>query len=154
MEVKQSTVYKVNNVKEYNGRNGLIYYHNLTLDNGDKINIGKKSKLAQTFNVSYVLKEEPGQHEFTPARSASREEVENAGLKPIYPRSSSNNEQNNSSGNKDNLKVIKIGHAIAQAVILECSEIDLTGLGLERGKTRIKGNAEIILQIGKELNEQ
>ena len=40
--IKTAKISKVNNKKEWQGPKGTIIYHDLIMDNGDKINIGKK----------------------------------------------------------------------------------------------------------------
>lgn len=53
--MKTSKVKEIKKVSEYNGQNGLTYYHNLIMENGDKLNIGKKSKLNTGDELTYEL---------------------------------------------------------------------------------------------------
>jgi hypothetical protein len=53
--MKTSKVKEIKKVSEYNGQNGLTYYHNLIMDNGDKLNIGKKAKLNTGDELTYEL---------------------------------------------------------------------------------------------------
>jgi hypothetical protein len=53
--MKTSKVKSITKVSEYNGQNGLTYYHHLIMDNGDKINIGKKAKLNGGEELTYEL---------------------------------------------------------------------------------------------------
>ena len=55
MTDKTSKVKKVVNVKLYNGANGTIYYHDLIMENGDKLNIGKKKQLQTGWEISYNI---------------------------------------------------------------------------------------------------
>ena len=74
--MKTSKVKTITNVKPYNGQNGTVYYHNLILENGDKINIGKKKELQAGFDLTYEIigdKREDGsyQQEYPKAKSVS-----------------------------------------------------------------------------------
>lgn len=60
----------------------MVYYHNLEMDNGDKINIGKKKVLDVGAELTYELIGDPGQHEFTKAKSVQQD--------PTYQTGSSN----------------------------------------------------------------
>ena len=42
--MKKSKIKKVVSIKEWKSQNGVIHYHNLEMENGDKINIGKKKE--------------------------------------------------------------------------------------------------------------
>jgi len=68
--MKTSNVKQVANIKEWNGKNGLLYYHNLEMENGDKINLAKKSKLSVGAEVHYEILEE-GQQEYNKAKSVN-----------------------------------------------------------------------------------
>ena len=67
-----SKVTKVVNSKPYNGQNGTVYYHLLQMDNGDKINIGKKKELSVGDEITYEITE-TGQQEYNKAKSAQKE---------------------------------------------------------------------------------
>ena len=51
--MKTSKVKAIQSVKPYNGQHGVTYYHNIELENGDKINIGKKKELQITLITRY-----------------------------------------------------------------------------------------------------
>ena len=59
-----STVKRIESVKDWNGGNGVIYFHNLEMDNGHKINSGKKKKLSEGDTLSYEVVE-VGQEEYS-----------------------------------------------------------------------------------------
>ncbi len=73
MEIKTSKILEVRNVSTWNGPNGTVYYHHLVMDNGDKIDIGKKSELKTGWEVTYSITGDPGQQEFTKAKSEKKE---------------------------------------------------------------------------------
>ena len=73
MEVKTAKILEVRNVSPWNGPNGTLYYHHLVLDNGDKIDIGKKTEMKTGWEVTYSITGDPGQHEFTKAKSEKKE---------------------------------------------------------------------------------
>lgn len=64
-----SKIKEVLNVNEWTGQNGTVIYHDLVMENGDKINIGKKSLQKIGWSLDYELTDEVGQHEFTKAKS-------------------------------------------------------------------------------------
>lgn len=70
---KTSKIKEVNEVKEWGSGEKLTYYHNITLENGDKINIGFKDKKAVGTELNYEIVEEVGQHEFTKAKTPQKE---------------------------------------------------------------------------------
>ena len=41
--------------KPWEGKNGTVYYHNLVMDNGDKINIGKLKPLSVGEDLEYEI---------------------------------------------------------------------------------------------------
>lgn len=120
--------------KPFTNNYGTTYYHNLEMENGDKINIGKKSQCQVGWELTYELTgEDDGQQEFKKAKSAKKEEGSYKG--------------------SGDLKGIKIGHAITNAVVLYCakghSDIDGNGVANE-----IKHYAKMILEISDELNRE
>ena len=65
----ESKVLEIHEVKEYTNNYGTTYYHNLTMVNGDKINIGKKEPVKEGDVLSYEITGDLGQHEFTKAKT-------------------------------------------------------------------------------------
>ena len=61
--MKTATITEVNSIKEYQGKNGLTLYHNLTMNNGDKINIGKKVKQLVGGSLHYEITDSLDTHE-------------------------------------------------------------------------------------------
>lgn len=111
-----------------------IYYHNLEMENGDKINIGKAKKQLIGWELNY---EEigDGQHEYNKAKAVTPEVNFNGQSKPV------------------DLKGIKIGHAINCAVAL-IGPVDYEQYNKEDIEDWIKENARMILKIGEELNAE
>jgi hypothetical protein len=70
--IQTSKVKKVASVKEYNGQHGTIHYHLLVMDNGDKINLGKKKVLQVGEEITYEIVER-GQQEYNKAKSVKKE---------------------------------------------------------------------------------
>jgi hypothetical protein len=68
--MKTSKIKNVGNVKEWNSGKGTIYYHNLEMENGDKINIGKMKQQQVGWELTYEIIEE-GQHEFNKAKAVA-----------------------------------------------------------------------------------
>lgn len=55
MEEKTSKVKEIVRVNPYTGSHGTVYYHDLVMDNGDKINIGKKKEVQSGWELSYMI---------------------------------------------------------------------------------------------------
>jgi len=51
---------------------GITFYHNLEMENGDKINIGKKKEQKVGWELTYEI-EEQGQHEYNKAKAVAPE---------------------------------------------------------------------------------
>ena len=51
---------------------GTTFYHNLEMENGDKINIGKKKEQKVGWELTYEITEQ-GQHEYNKARAVAPE---------------------------------------------------------------------------------
>ena len=51
---------------------GTTFYHNLEMENGDKINIGKKKEQQEGWGLTYEITEQ-GQHEYNKARAVAPE---------------------------------------------------------------------------------
>lgn len=72
MEIKTSKIKKVVSAKPYTGTHGTTIYHNLEMENGDKINIGKKNEQQLGWELTYEIIDE-GQ-EYNKAKSVKKEE--------------------------------------------------------------------------------
>lgn len=75
MEIKTSKIKTVVSSKPYTGANGTTIYHNLEMENGDKINIGKKKQQSIGWELTYEIIDE-GQ-EYNKAKSAQKVETAN-----------------------------------------------------------------------------
>tara|TARA_R100000781_G_scaffold3464_1_gene4847 strand:+ start:3711 stop:4145 length:435 start_codon:yes stop_codon:yes gene_type:complete len=69
---KTSNIKKVVNIKEYEGKYGKTLYHDLEMENGDKINIGKKKEQQEGWELTYDIVE-VGQQEYNKARAVAPE---------------------------------------------------------------------------------
>ena len=73
MEIKTSKIKTVVQCKFHQSSGN--YYHNLEMENGDKINIGKKKQQSVGWELTYEIVDE-GQ-EYNKAKSAKKEEMVN-----------------------------------------------------------------------------
>lgn len=73
MEITTSKIQEIKSVKPHNGAHGTIFYHHLVMDNGDKIDIGKKSECKIGWELTYEIIGDPSQQEFTKAKAAQKE---------------------------------------------------------------------------------
>lgn len=131
--MKTSKVKAIQSVKPYNGQHGVTYYHNIELENGDKINIGKKKELQVGYEVTYEIIGDPGQHEYTKAKA----------VKP---------EQNNFKPKFDT-KGIEVGHAINNAVNLVCAGVVLN-IEYDSEEEKIYKYAQTIYKISQRLKNE
>ena len=76
MDIKTSKIKTVVSSKPYTGTHGTTIYHNLEMENGDKINIGKKNEQKVGWELTYQIIDE-GQ-EYNKAKSAKKEESSNS----------------------------------------------------------------------------
>lgn len=67
--MKTSKVKAIARINEWDGGNGTVFYHDAEMENGDKISIGKKSKLNEGDSIDYEIIGDLGQHEYTKAKS-------------------------------------------------------------------------------------
>tara|TARA_Y100000356_G_scaffold67629_1_gene55493 strand:+ start:104 stop:586 length:483 start_codon:yes stop_codon:yes gene_type:complete len=87
--IKTAKISKVNNKKEWQGPKGTIIYHDLIMDNGDKINIGKKKDQIEGWDITYEITGDVGQQEYVKAKAAQPE----GGFSRSFSGSSKNNKQ-------------------------------------------------------------
>ena len=105
--MKTSKVKAVQEVKEWGDGDRKTYYHNLEMDNGDKINIGKKKQQVIGDELTYEIIGDEGQHEYTKAKTV------NPDFKPKGQKSD------------DYIKGIEVGHAVNNAVNMICAGVEL-----------------------------
>ena len=130
--MKTSNVKKVVSVKDWNSPNGLIKYHLLELDNGDKINIGKKKELTVGEEITYEIIGDIGQHEYTKAKSVKKE------FKPSFDQ-----------------KGVEVGHSLNNAVNLICAGVELNCFDSDKStEENIYNYAKTILAIAKRLKDE
>lgn len=72
MEIKTSKIKTVVSSKPFTNNFGTTIYHNLLMENGDKISIGKKTEQKVGWELTYEIVDE-GQ-EYNKAKSAKKEE--------------------------------------------------------------------------------
>ena len=79
--MKTSKVEKIEKVVPWSGANGTVLYHALLMENGDKINIGKKKELAIGQELEYEITETPEQAkgEYLKAKTPKKDFVPNSG---------------------------------------------------------------------------
>ena len=135
--MQKSKVEKVESVKEWGGSNGTVYYHNLVMENGDKINIGKKKQLAIGEELTYEIVEQDGNSEYHKAKTPKPENTQQGG------------------GSKDDyVKGIEVGHAVNNAVNLICAGMELDTVAEKNCKTieeKIYESAKVIMLISERL---
>lgn len=71
-EIKTSKIKEVVEVKPFTNAHGTTLYHSLIMDNGDKINLGKKKEQQVGWELTYEITE-TGQQEFNKAKSAQQD---------------------------------------------------------------------------------
>ena len=124
--MKTSKVKTIQEVKEWGEGDRKTYYHNLEMDNGDKINIGKKARLEVGAELHYeIIGDE--QHEYRKAKTVN----------PEFNKQST-----------DNLKGIKIGHA------LNCASVLFSGAGDSITDDQIEALATRIYRISEKMNNE
>lgn len=154
--IKTSKIQQVVNSKEFTNSFGTTIYHNLVMENGDKINIGKK-KLQQTgWELTYEIigdKKPDGsyQQEYPKAKAAQKEEF-NVGSNTY----SNSNTQYSSGYQKvdDYKKGIEIGHAVNNAVNLICAGVELDVPDYPTTDERIEAYARRVLEITNKLKSE
>lgn len=146
--VKTSKIKAVHNVNEYTNNHGTTLYHHLEMENGDKIDIGKKKRQQIGWELTYEIIGDLGQHEFTKAKAAKLENQANN-----YSGASNTSRQSND----DYKKGIEVGHAVNNAVnmIVAGCEFDIVkeagNISLER---KIYLQAKQILAVTNQLKSE
>jgi hypothetical protein len=70
--MKTSKIKTVVSIKPHKNSYGETFYHNLEMENGDKINIGKKKEQQVGWELTYEITEQ-GQQEYNKARAVAPE---------------------------------------------------------------------------------
>ncbi len=146
-EIKTSKILSVDSVKEYSTNNRVIYYHNLQMENGDKINIGKNKTQQVGWELTYEIvgdKKDDGTYQeiYPKAKYAQKEQFN----KP-------NNYSQKSSGY--DTKGVEVGHAINNAVNMICAGVTFDNVDSDMPSgEKIKAYARNILLISKQLKEE
>tara|TARA_R110001632_G_scaffold62665_2_gene150366 strand:- start:955 stop:1419 length:465 start_codon:yes stop_codon:yes gene_type:complete len=114
--MKTSKIKTVVSIKPHQTQKyGTTFYHNLEMENGDKINIGKKKEQKIGWELTYEITEQ-GQHEYNKARAVAPESF-----------NKSNNYTPSNSSNDDRQLLIVKQSSIKAAVEFDnqCSIEDL-----------------------------
>ena len=82
--MKTSKIKTVVNSKEWSNNGKTIIYHNLEMENGDKINIGKVKLQQVGWELTYEIVEE-GQQEFNKAKAVQKEYPSNFNTQSTKP---------------------------------------------------------------------
>lgn len=134
-EIKTSKVKLIDGEPKEWGSGGMhTYYHNLEMENGDCINIGKKQPLKIGDEVTYEIIGDLGQHKYTKAKSSSKAWVKKE---------------------TDYTKGIEVGHAINNAVNMLCAGVvfDNVDTTLPTGQ-KIEAYARNIMIIADKLKSE
>ena len=146
-EIKTSKIRLIDLVKEHSNSHGKIYYHNLQMENGDKINIGKKNLQEKGWELTYEI---------------IGEKKDDGTYQEIYPRAKYAQKEQFNKPNKYSQKSsgydtkgVEVGHAINNAVNMICAGVSFDNVDPEMpsGK-KIKAYARNILLISKQLKEE
>lgn len=121
MKKATSKIKEVVRTKDYTGAHGTIIYHDLVMENGDKIQIGKKKLQQVGWELSYQIVDEG--HEFNKANAIKPEEVN--GGQP----------QSNQQG--------KPGLDVQRAIIAQNA---LTNAVNHHGSTMVGGDTDVVIR--------
>lgn len=64
-----SKIKSIDRVTILEGQHGTTFYHNLQMENGDKINIGKKKEQSIGWELTYEFTQDKGEREYTKAKA-------------------------------------------------------------------------------------
>ena len=134
----KSKVKAIQSVKEWAGNNGTVYYHNLEMENGDKINIGKKKQLAVGDELSYEITDQDGASEYHKAKTPKDDSYSPGGGRK----------------NDDYVKGIEVGHAINNAVNMMCAGVELNIKECASNEEKIYESAKVIMAISNRLKSE
>lgn len=86
MKKATSKIKEVVRTKDYTNTHGTIIYHDLIMENGDKIQIGKKALQKVGYELSYEITDEG--HEYNKAKAIKPEEVSGGQVQNYQPSKS------------------------------------------------------------------
>lgn len=135
MEIKTSKIKQVVSSKPFTNNYGTTIYHNLLMENGDKISIGKKTEQKVGRELTYEITDE-GQ-EYNKAKSAQKVEAST----PVNNGSSSFAPKN---------------EGVQRLIVAQNSMTNATnyginaGMSLEEIKTTAKDLFNFVIQLGGE----
>lgn len=147
--MKTSKIKLVNEVNQYTNDYGVTYYHLIVMENGDKINIGKKKKQLEGWELTYELIGDAGQHEYTKAKSVQKEN-----LPPEQQQKIETKMVESKVKKEEYLKGIEVGHAVNNAVNLLCAGLEFQGIEADNNEDKIKAYARKILGISNDLKQE
>lgn len=133
--ITTSKIKTVVSSKPHTGANGTTIYHNLEMENGDKINIGKKKLQSVGWELTYEIVDE-GQ-EYNKAKSAQKVETAN----PV----------NNGSGS-----FAPKNEGVQRLIVAQNSMTNATNYGIEMGMSleEVESTAKrffnFVIQLGGE----
>lgn len=134
-KMKTSKIKEVKEVKPWGEGDRKTYYHNLVMENEDKINIGKKKEQQVGWELTYEIIEE-GQQEYNKAKA-------------VMPEGKNFPTESKYTPTPDNLKGIKIGHAITNGVNLAMANRDpVQGVTMDE----VEMYANKILELAEKMN--
>jgi len=142
-QMKTSKVTQVVSVKPWTSTNGTIQYCRCVMENGDKIEIGKKKPVEVGWELTYEITGDAGQ-EYTKAKAVQPEQAPSSNQGTQAPRTAF----------VDNTKGMKIGHAITNAVNLHVALGSFPNNSKDDMMSSIKEYAKMIYQISEELNQE
>ena len=134
-KVKVSTVDGA--IKPYTAHGKTIYYHNLTMMNGDKINIGKTKELSVGDILSYEI---------------VGDKDANGNYQQQYPKAKAWNPDYEKKGFDS--KGVEVGHAINNAVNMICAGVELSCESGNSNEEKIYNYAKTVLAIAKRLKDE
>lgn len=133
--MKTSKIKRIEDTKEWTNDYGTTIYHSLEMENGDKINIGKKKMLQVGWEIDYEIVEF-GQQEYQKAKAVKREFV---------------------AQKKDDsyIRGIEVGHAVNNAVNMLCAGLEFDNIpnDLKMGQ-KIEAYANNIMLIANKLKSE
>jgi len=71
--MKTAKITSITEIKPFVNSFGTTYYHSLVMDNGDKIQIGKKAEMKVGFELTYEIVDD--QQEYNKAKSVQKEQA-------------------------------------------------------------------------------
>ena len=130
-----SKIKRINGTSNYVNSYGTTIYHQLEMENGDKIEIGKKKLLQAGWEIDYEIVEF-GQQEWQKAKSIKKEFV--------APKKDDNY-----------VKGIEVGHAVNNAVNMLCAGLEFDDIDPKlNNDNKIYLYAKHIMKISEKLKSE